>query len=186
MRRRSAQTSRGISRLGKQRVCRRGRIAWCDFGGRGLRNADTFIEIQVFLGAARTIALTGILIAQAGQFVTAVDTVAVASRRCCFDGYQCHVGLPSEQGEKYYISAGHCYGYIHKWLDRGGNNSSNEDGRSGQTELVLCAFAQFQPDGFRKREKHLYHLRVELCSAAFSDFPTRIIDAQRFAVRPIG
>jgi hypothetical protein len=93
MRRRSAQTSRGISRLGNQRVCRRGRIAWCDFGGRGLRNADAFIEIQVFLGAARTIALTGILIAQAGQFVTAVDTVAVASRRCRFDGYQCHARI---------------------------------------------------------------------------------------------
>ena len=108
MRRRSAQTSGGISRLGNQRVCRRGSIAWCDFGGRGLRNADAFIEIQVFLGAARTIALTAILIAQAGQFVTAVDTVAVASRRCRFDGYQCHARIAPEQGEKYYISAGLC------------------------------------------------------------------------------
>lgn len=93
MRRRSAQTSRGISRLGNQRVSRRRSIAWCDFGGRGLRNADAFIEIQVFLGAARTIALTCILIAQACQFVTTVDTVAVASRRCCFDGNQCHARI---------------------------------------------------------------------------------------------
>jgi hypothetical protein len=90
MRRRSAQTAGRIGRLGNQRVRRRGSIACCDFRGRRLRNSNAFIEIQVFFGAARTIPLAGILIAKAGQFVTAVDTVAVTSRRCCFDGNQCH------------------------------------------------------------------------------------------------
>jgi hypothetical protein len=93
MKRRSAQTSGRIGRLGNQRVCRRGSIACRNFGGRGLRNSNSFIEIQMFLGAAGTVAFARIFVAQTGQFITPVDTVAVARHRCCFDGNQSHACL---------------------------------------------------------------------------------------------
>jgi hypothetical protein len=90
MRPRSAQTPGRIGSGGHQWVGWRWGVAWRNLRGRRLRNPHPFIEIQVFFGAARTIAFAGIFIAQAGQFVTPVDTVAVASRRCCLDRNQCH------------------------------------------------------------------------------------------------
>src|SRR5260370_42042931 len=87
---RSAQTAGRIGSGGHQRVGWRRGVAWRKLGGRRLGNANPLIEVQVFFGAARTIALAGIFVAQAGQFVTPVYTVAVARRGCGLDGNQCH------------------------------------------------------------------------------------------------
>ena len=63
-------------------------------------NSDSLIQIEMFFGAARTIAFARVLITQAGQFVTTVNTVTVARGRCGFDGNQRHERVNLQLKEK--------------------------------------------------------------------------------------
>lgn len=72
------RTARGIGGFGDVRMGRRRAGAWLDLGWRGTWNADALIHGEMFFGAARAIALARVFIAQAGQFIAAVDAIAVA------------------------------------------------------------------------------------------------------------
>src|SRR5215469_3763235 len=66
-----------------------------DLYRRRIWQANARVELKMILPARGTIALAGIFVAQAGQFVAAADAIAVAGFRSCFDGNESH-GAPSK------------------------------------------------------------------------------------------
>jgi hypothetical protein len=62
--------------------------------GRRLRQANPDIHVEVLLRAAGAKRFTGILVAQAGQFIAAVDAVAISRRRGRFNRHQSHCLCP--------------------------------------------------------------------------------------------
>jgi hypothetical protein len=58
--------------------------------GRGLRNSDSCVPVDMIFGARPAIALSRVLIALAGKLVTTTDTVAVAGFGCGLDSNEWH------------------------------------------------------------------------------------------------
>ena len=75
---------------------RRWRRAWIcgNFGRRRLRQSYAHIHLQMFLRTARAKALASVFVAEAGQFVAAVDTVAISCDGGSFNGHQSHCVCP--------------------------------------------------------------------------------------------
>jgi hypothetical protein len=97
-----SKPSGGISRLRHVKMRRRssgvGKLR-----RRQLRYADSAIHLQMFFGAVRTIALAGFLIALAGEFVAAMNAIAISRRGSSLDRHQSHSAslqlrmLPAEE-----------------------------------------------------------------------------------------
>jgi hypothetical protein len=88
------QPARRIGR-GRNLRRRRERTRVCgDLGWRRLRQANSDVHFEVLLGAARTKGFSCIFVAQAGQFVAAVDAVAISRRRSRLDRHQSHCVYP--------------------------------------------------------------------------------------------
>lgn len=79
-----------------RRRWRRARICG-NFGGRRLRQSYTHIHFQMVLRTVRTKGLAGVFVAEAGQFVAAVDTVAISCDGGGLNGHQSHCVCPLRQ-----------------------------------------------------------------------------------------
>src|SRR5579871_1701196 len=84
------ETARRIGRPRNRRCCGRRARVRRDLGRRRLRQADSRIHFEVLLGAAWAIRFARILIAQAGQFVAAMNAVAISRRGSRFNRHQSH------------------------------------------------------------------------------------------------
>jgi hypothetical protein len=87
---RLTEAARRISRRRNVRSRRRRSGICGNLGWRRLWQANPHIHFQVLFGAARTKGFACVFIAQAGQFVAAVDAVAISGRRGRLDRYQSH------------------------------------------------------------------------------------------------
>ena len=88
------QASRRIGRRWNlRRGCRRTRIRG-DLGWRGLGQTNARIHFQVFFGAAWTKSFARIIVAQACQFITAMNAVAISSNGGSLDCYKSHGVCP--------------------------------------------------------------------------------------------
>lgn len=67
-----------------------------DFSGGGLRKAHSNIPVEMIFGAGRAISLARVLIALAGKFVTAANTITIAGFGSRFDGNKSHGVSPSK------------------------------------------------------------------------------------------
>src|SRR5207302_5190940 len=90
-----AQTARWIGGSGHGGATVASRRVGRNFGGTRVGKADASVPLKMVLAARWAVALAGIFLTQAGQFVAATDAIAVAGFRSCFDGHQCH-GTPSQ------------------------------------------------------------------------------------------
>ena len=88
-----AQTARRVGRAGDGRSRRRRSRVCGDLGGRWLRPANPCIHFEMLLGAARAIRFSGIFVAQAGEFVAAVDAVAISGRGSRLNRHKGHIGF---------------------------------------------------------------------------------------------
>src|SRR5271157_3055231 len=79
-----------ISRLRNLRMRRWRTRARFDLRRRGIRNSNPLVHGKVLLSAPRTIALSCVFVAKAGQFVAAVDAIAVSGGGSSLDGYKGH------------------------------------------------------------------------------------------------
>src|SRR5579863_3169871 len=59
-------------------------------GRRNLGYANTAVDLEVFLAAARAIAFARFFVAQTGKFVAAANAIAVAGRRSSLDRHESH------------------------------------------------------------------------------------------------
>lgn len=67
-----------------------GCITFWQFRRSQLRNADSAIQFEMFLGASRAISFAVLVIALAREFIASADAIAVASDRRSLDGHQSH------------------------------------------------------------------------------------------------
>lgn len=81
---------RGRVRAWGQRLYRGLTVVGLNFDRRWLGHAHSGVALQVFLGAGGAIALAGIFVALASQFIATADAIAITSFRRCFYGYECH------------------------------------------------------------------------------------------------
>src|SRR5579864_6673947 len=136
----------------------------------------------MFLGASRTIALAGLVIALAREFIATADAIAVASDGRGFDGHQSHSAF-LRTGDTTRAAIVSQVGDHLRLLEAKMRGSICGCGfKLCEAEGVANLFVQRDPDTIGVRKKYFHHARIKLPAGISLDFFSRSGNGQRFAI----